>query len=275
MYSIYHFFAYLLHVRGRFRFVPNITKYPFPAEPMSYQDKTGFPSLVLRLNPGGDPPGGEMIGIKNSRAYSIARFRSHVPAGAMSIDSLGLDKAKDLYKSMKSAGEGAESMRVRDVYYLIRGKHSGYTKVCLVHGSFFETVKVEKVVRLALRQVLTDCLDEDKRTVRPELTDAISRVMTQEIFSQQFRRVKNATLAFRLDVSADVIKKANLLSPKYYPAIRDDTLSFVVPYRLDEDFRERRRHLKSVLSEEEWLAGRKMVLKHPMNGDFFVLSYSL
>ncbi len=275
MYSIYHFFAYLVHVRGRFQFVPNLTRYPFPSQPMSYQGKGDFPSLALRMNPGGDPPGGELIGLKNSRSYSIPLFRSHVPSGAMSIDSLGHDKANEIYKSMKAAGEEAESMLVREVYYLIRGKRLCYTKVCLVHGSFFETVKTEQVVRLALVQALSDCMGEDKRAISPELMDLLSRAMAQEVISQQFRRVKNASVAFRLEVDTDVIKKANILDPDYFPAIRDDTINLIIPYGMDEEFRERRRHLKSVLTKEEWAAARKLIIKHPMNGDFFVLSYAL
>ncbi len=275
MYSIYHFFAYLVHVRGRFQFVPNLTRYPFPSEPMSYQGKGNFPSLALRINPSGDPPGGELIGLKNSRSYSIPPFHSHIPSGEMSINSLGHDKAKEIYKSVKAAGEDAEAMPIREVYYLIRGKRLCYTKVCLVHGSFFETVDAEQVVRLALGEVLADCLNEDEPPISSDLMDVLSRVMAQEVSSQQFRNVENASVAFRLEVTADVIKKANILNSDYFPAIRDDTVSFVIPYRLEQDFRERRRHLKSVLTEEEWIAGRKMIIEHPLNGKFFVLSYAL
>lgn len=40
-------------------------------------------------------------------------------------------------------------------------------------------------------------------------------------------------------------------------------------------FRQRRRYLKSVLTTEEWAVGRKQVIHHPFNGDFYVLSYAL
>ncbi len=275
MYTIYHFFAYLLHRRRGFHYVRKFVDYQFDERPLSYKGNAEFPTLALRMNPGGDPPGGELIGLKPSRSYSIPTFRSHIPAGLMSISSLRHDKANEIFKSMKAAGEEAESMPIREVYYLILGKRLCYTKVCLVHGSFFETVKAEQVVRLALVQALSDCMDEDKRTINAELMDLLTSVMAKEVFSHQLRHVKNASVAFRLEVDTDVIKKANILDPDYFPGIRDDTISIVVPYRIDEDFRERRRHLKSALTKEEWTAGRKMVMKHPMNGKFFVLSYAL
>lgn len=44
MYSIYHFFAYLLHNRRRLQFVPNLADFPFPSEALSYQAKDDFGS---------------------------------------------------------------------------------------------------------------------------------------------------------------------------------------------------------------------------------------
>lgn len=275
MYSIYHLFAYLLHNRRRLQSVPNLTDYPFPSEPFSFHGKYDFPTLALRINPSGDPRGGELLGLKDSRSYCISTFQSHIPVGAMSIDSLGYQKAKEIYKSMSSAGEDARSLPIRQVYYLIRGKRQCYTKLCLIHGRFFETVNTEKVVRKALGQVFSDRLDGDARSDRPELMESLSRALAQEVLSNQFRSVKNAAVSFRLEVEANVIEKANIMNPDYFPGIRDDTVSFIIPYSMDAGFRQCRRHLKSVLTREEWTSAQKMVITHPFNGDFFVLSYAL
>ncbi len=275
MFSIYHFFAYLLHNRRRLQFVPNLTDFPFPSDPLSFRGKGGFPTLALRFNPGGDPPGGELLGLKDSSSYSISTFQSHIPAGAISIDSLGNEKANEIYESMNAAGEDAKSMPIREVFYLIRGQRQCYTKLCLIHGNFFETANTEEVVQFVLGQVFADCLIEDERSIRPEHLDSLSRALAHEVLSNQYRSVKNASVAFRLQVEADVIEKTNILNPDYFPAIRDDTISFIIPYSMDIDFRQRRRYLKSLLTQEEWTAGRKMVITHPFNGDFFVLSYAL
>ena len=168
------------------------------------------------MNPGGDPFGGELLGLKDSRSYSISAFQSHIPAGAMSIDSLGYEKANEIYKSMNAAGGDAKTMPIRQVYYLLRGKRQCYTKICLVHGRFFETIDTEEVVRLALSQVLADCLDGDKRSDRTEIMESLSRALAQEVLSNQYRSVKNASVAFRLQVEADVIEKANILNPDFF-----------------------------------------------------------
>ena len=83
------------------------------------------------------------------------------------------------------------------------------------------------------------------------------------------------SVQLRFEITAEVTEEANILNSETYPAIRDDTISFVIPYRLDEDFRERRRHLKRALAKSEWAVGRKLVINHPLNGDFFVLSFAL
>ena len=236
MYSIYHLFAYLLHNRRRLQSVPNLTDYPFPSEPFSFHGKYDFPTLALRINPSGDPPGGELLGLKDSRSYCISTFQSHIPAGAISIDSLGYAKANEICDSMNATGEDAISMPLREVYYLLRGKCQCYKKICLVHGRFFETANTEEVVRLALGQILTDCLDGKERDDRPELMESLSRALAQEVLSPQFRRVTNASVAFRLEVEADIIEKANILNSDYFPAIRDDTINFVIPYIMDTRF---------------------------------------
>ena len=275
MYTINHFFAYLVHARGRLQFVPNLTDFPFPSEPLSYQNRSGFPSLALRMNPRGDPPGGEVIGLKDSASYSIPAFSSHIPTGMISIASLELRKAKALCNAAQAAGEDAHALPNREVYYLIRGRRSIYTKICLVHGSFFAILDEEQVVSHALSQVLLECVEAGEEPIYPEQLDLLSIALAREILSREYRSVENASVAFRVEVDTNVISKGNVLDSEFYPAIRDDTISIVVPYDKGERFREGRRQLRSAFTEAEWQAGRKMVIHHPFNGPFFVLSYAL
>ena len=156
MYSIYHFFAHLVRNRNRLEYVPHLEDFPFDSELLSYVGKGKFPDFAIRINPQGDPSGGELIEVKDSKSYSVPSFNSTIPTGKKSIESLTKGISSVLREQMEAAGDDIFSLPWRDVYYLLRGKEkkTGNTKICLVHGSFFETVKVEELIRNAFGQVL-------------------------------------------------------------------------------------------------------------------------
>ena len=275
MYNIYHFFASLVSLRRFLLHASRMAKWYIPSRDISYFGTTGFPTLALPSNPRGQPAGGELVGYMESKTYVVPPFKSHIPTGSISIDSLGYKKARAIDRRLRANGENWRWLPVRDVYYLIRGRRAGRTKVCLVHGSFFESVTCEQVVRKALDRVVTDCASHEELRFSPAAIDSLSRLLSREIFSDRRRQVANTTVDFRLGVRAEVAYEQNILDSAYYPAIPNDSLNLVIPYRSSDDFRVVWRYLKTMLTEEEWTMGDKQMIQHPFNGKFFVLSYAL
>ncbi|MCY3914584.1 MAG: hypothetical protein OXG49_01095 [Chloroflexi bacterium] len=274
MYSIYHFFAFLINVRSELSSVTKLQDYHFNSVPLAYRANSNFPSLILRMHKGYSWPGGEFVEIIDSDSYNVPPFESHIPTGAMSFDMLGHDRKAKIFKSMQAAGEVPGWINEREVYYLIRGRNSGNCKICLVHGSFFEDrVKPEHYVREALQEVLSDCLEE--QTLSHDQFNMLSRIFAQEIFSEQFRKVSLGAVEFRLWIRTRANLGANLLSSFYFPIIKDNTLNLVVPHYPEEKNAYRMQKLRWTLSASTLEQGEKIFIKHPQKGDYSVLSYAL
>ena len=73
----------------------------------------------------------------------------------------------------------------------------------------------------------------------------------------------------------EVKKEGNVLNSKSHPEIGDNTINLVIPYHSDSDIAIRKVHLQTALSKSELESGIESVVKHPFNGDFYVLSFSL
>ena len=274
MYNIYHFFAFLLRVRSELSSVTKMRGYHFNTVPLAYRDDAGFPSMVLRMHKGYSKPGGEFVAIIDSNSYNVPPFESHIPTGAMSFDMLGHNRAANIYKSMQAAGEVPGWIHEREVYYLVRGRNSGNSKICLVHGSFFETtVKAEYVLRQALQEVLADSLQE--QALSQDQFDMLWRIFVQEIFSGQLHKVSIGAVEFKLGVKTHENLGANILSSFYYPEIKDDTLNFVIPLSSFEKNAYRKSSLRRIVSSAEQGQGEEFSIDHPRWGKFFVLSYAL
>ena len=109
--------------------------------------------------------------------YSVASFNSTIPTGSKAIETLG----GDILRQMRSIGEQPDALPTRDVYYLVRGRKRGHVKVCLTHGSFFETIPTTELIREAFLKVLDDRLTE----LDQETKASIAAVFTErEAFSQ-------------------------------------------------------------------------------------------
>ena len=129
------------------------------------------------------------------------------------------------------AGYGSNDDEPRTVYYLIRGripdaKPFPVTKVCLVHGSFFETISTAELVKRAVQQILSDF-----STVNLDKSE-ITRQPKQEDFSKT-RSVDLSSVKIRFRVMTEVESKANLLSQKFFPILKDNTLSLFIPLQSD------------------------------------------
>ena len=277
VYSIYHFFAHLYRNRNRLEWVPKLEDFPFDIELLSYKGRGKFPDFAIRVNPEGKPPGGELIEAKDSKSYSVPSFNSTIPTGSKSIESLIQGKSSVVRQQMEAVGDDIFAVPLREVYYLLRGKDpkTKNTKICLVHGSFFETVRVEELIRQAFGQVLDERLQAEDHAISSELHELMLRIFsTQDSFSK-VRHVENASVKLRFRIMTEVKKEGNVFNSKIYPAIRDNTLNFILPNHPADDIAKRLLYLRQALSSSELAQGEESIIKHPFNGDFFVLSFAL
>jgi len=275
VYSIYHFFAHLYRNRNRLEWVPKLDDFPFDIELLSYKGRGKFPDFAIRVNPDGEPSGGELLEVKDSKSYAVPSFNSTIPTGKKSIDELIRGRRSVIREQMEAAGDDIYSLQEREVYYLLRGKSKGKTKICLVHGSFFETVKVEQLIQQAFGQVLDERLAEEEYEISAELHDLMLRIFSIQDSFSKVRHVENATVKMRFRIMTEVKKEGNIFNSKMYPAIRDNTLNFVIPNYPAKAIAQRKRHLRHALSISELDRGEQFTITHPFNGDFFVLSYAL
>lgn len=283
MYSIYHFFAHLYRSRGALKLWPNLDDFPWDRELFSYEGKGRFPDFAIRVNPGSKPPGGELIELKDSRSYAVPSFNSTIPTGQKSIAELTRGQSSVIRDQMEESGDDIHSLPKREVYYLLRGKivdKSGdkakdKVKICLVHGSFFETVKVEKLIREAFGQVLDERLDAEDLSIAPDLHELMLRVFSRQDSFSRVRHVEDATVKLRFRVMTEAKKEGNIFNARIYTKIQDNTLNFVIPNHPAEVIEQRKYYLRQALSSSELDQGKHLTIKHPFNGDFFVLSYSL
>ncbi|MBI2331231.1 MAG: hypothetical protein HYU84_03550 [Chloroflexi bacterium] len=164
-------------------------------------------------------------------------------------------------------------MEVRDVYYLIRGRNKGHQKICLVHGSFFETIPAENLVGETFSQVVDEELNDPEinEDVKGKLKKALSR---QDIFGR-VRSVEKASVSMRFRVLVEVKPQANILGPNQYPEILDDTLNFACPFYTEEEKEKLISNVKSVMGVVQMKKLKIIEIKHPLNGWFLVFQTGL
>jgi hypothetical protein len=274
LFGIYHFFSFLLDMRPILPKTIDLSKFYTRPPGVAYLKRSGFPNFVLRSNLGEEPIGGEIIGLIDGKSLIAPTFESHLPCGKMSIRSLGHEKAVAIARSIRRSDDDARPHELREVYYLIRNRHPFYTKICLVHGSFFATVTPKQLVRDALHQMIDDSAEFDL-TIYSDAVNSLADLLAYECFSDHLHSVHNATVSLRLRINAQVDKRANILNSYYFPEIANDTISLVLPHESEKDLTWGKRHLRQALSSSELDEGKQFTIKHPFNGKFFVLSYSL
>lgn len=276
MFSIYQFFAYLLENRPLLRELPRLSDLLCGYKSFAYTNFCEFPNLAMQYEASWPPFGGELVGLLDSDSFSMPSFVAHIPTGAISLETLPHDTASQIRRKIKALNPETQLPSLHEVYYLLRGKWKNHSKVCLVHGSFFATTEADQLLQRALEQVASDCLtDNDINAVGPDAVEWLARSLSREVLPSRPRSVSDASVSFRLEVVVDVNDAVNILSSVRFPAIEADTLCFVIPYGLDAEFRERISGLRSSLLWSEWRFARKLGIRHPFNGDFFVMCFAL
>lgn len=267
--SLFHFFNDLISKRQDFFTVQKLEQFPFDDMMLSCRQKGRFPDMAIKINrdyantPNTLLKGGELVELKDSQSYTIPSFNSTIPTGQKRI--VDLVRRGTLGDIMSASGDNVHSLPIREVYYLLRGRLKDTVKVCLLHGSFFETVKANDLLSTAFQQVLHN-VGESEQTYDPEVH------YKQSDFAS-VKRVKGASVTLRFRVMTEACSEANIL--KNYESIRDNTINLIIPLHTNTADE------KQQIDEAVTFSGMSRYdihtceIKHPLNGYFWVASHSL
>jgi hypothetical protein len=273
--SIYHFFSHLIEQKTELVSVKHLDKFHFESSMLSCKSKGKFPDLAIRLNKGDSLfCGGELVELKDSVSYSVSSFNSTIPTGNKAIVNLISGKSNSTREQMEKAGDEIESLPVRDVFYLVRGKKKKDTKVCLVHGKFFETVSEEILISDSFRQAFEERMGEVNEEFSPEFKEKVSKLFNHQDTFSRVRTVTKASVRLRFRIMTEVLAEGNILNSAKYPEIADNTLNFLVPCHTQEE-EEKQRRLMAKAFDQRGTKGlfkglRIFTLKHLLNGPFLV-----
>jgi hypothetical protein len=180
------------------------------------QNEKVFPDIVLRLSDDRTLfTGGELIELKESKSCNIASFNSTIPTGEKAVQDL----PQKIIKAMQALGENPSDVPIRQVFYLIKGTCEAALRVCLVHGRYFQTMAISRLIKEAFRQVLTGVADTQQE--QPEVTENLG---LRQIDFSKTRHVTGSAVSLRFRVMTQVEPAANIL--ERVPA---DSLNFIVP----------------------------------------------
>lgn len=275
-YSIYHFFKNLIDNRQSFWELNKLEDFPIKTDMIAYQGGSAFPDMALKVNVGNTSlPGGELIEFKNARSYTVASFNSQIPQQTKALDKL----AENVLSEMRDNDPATESLPIREVYYLVRGRIVSNSeiienKICLLSGKFFETVSVSNLIQNAFEQVI----DERRDIADAEITEDFKRTLA-DLFSEQesfskTRQVDNASVSIRFRIMTQAVGPGNILSHNQYPEIETNTLNLVLPFHSMEEKDKAQHHMRDVMGNRfEEL--EQFVLKHPYNGSFWVFQIAI
>lgn len=276
--SIYHFFEDLYQrksslVSGKIK----PAHFPYKDELLSLRGSKGqFPDLAIRINKGGSRyTGGELIEVKDSTSgYNITSFNSTIPSGVKLIQDIAPQDSK-IFNEMTEAGDVVFSLKQREVYYLIRGKKKDSVKICLVHGSFFETTSSNSILKSAFRQVIDKAISDSPSASNVALKKAKKAILKLNWKQSHFssvRKTRKSAISLRFRVMSEVVKEANLLSSSQYPRIKDNTLNLVLPLTKNSNADDIK---KATSNHKKSLSGAFENKKLPDEIEHFVINHNI
>jgi len=148
-------------------------------------------------------------------------------------------------------------------------------KICLVHGSFFETIDTEQLIAQAFQQVLEERLQVTSGLLSDELKQEIISLFSNQQSFSRVRDVDNASVKLRFRVMTEVKTQANILNTKQYPDIRENTINLVLPCHDNQAEERIRSRLQLVFDCNELRSLHNLKIKHHFNGYFFILQSDL
>lgn len=176
---------------------------------------------------------------------------------------------------MQEAGDDVESLPTRDVFYLIRGQSKKNTKIVLIHGSFFETVKTNNLISQSFEQVLEERLKEKGLNIGDNIKDLLITIFSEQESFSKVRNVDKASVKLRFRIMTEVKAEGNILNSKKYSEIKDNTINLIVPRHNKQDEELSRKRFRSIYSESTVKQFNIFNIKHLLNGYFTVFQRDL
>lgn len=270
VYSIYHFWKHLVRHKSSFLRDIKLDEFEFDTAMISCKNVGQFPDLAIRLNNNRSVfTGGELIELKESKTYRISSFNSTIPTGKKNIQKLSRSKKSKIFSQMIKAGDDVFSLEERDVYYLVRGRKGNHQKICLVHGSFFETIDVKDLISRSFAQVL------EEKNISEKDKKRLNAIFSEQADFSRVRNVEKASVSLRFRILTDVKPQGNILDPSQYADIMDDTLNFVVPFHNENQKLDVIQKMQLVAGKNGMKKFTSFPLKHPLNGWFLVFQVHL
>lgn len=275
-YSIYHLFQSLVNSKKDFLKLKKLEEFPFNKRLLSCRNKGIFPDMAIRLNKDKNVfSGGELIELKDSDSYTVSSFNSTIPSRSKEISKIITGKNSTIRQQMEKAGNDIYSLPVRDVFYLVRGRKQGNTKVCLVYGSFFETIKTGELISQSFSQIMEERLKESGEEISQELKDKLLSIFSQQENFSKVRDVKKASVKLRFRIMTEVKAEGNILDSKKYPEIKDNTLNLILPCRDDKEDKDTLEKAELVFNKSGLKQFDIFKIKHHFNGYFRVFQMPL
>ncbi|MBA3634733.1 MAG: hypothetical protein H0W58_18295 [Acidobacteria bacterium] len=276
-YSIYHFYKSLAENKESLRRIDVLDDFPFDRNLLSCKRVGQFPDLAIRIcKPDELFTGGELVELKDSKSYSVSSFNSTIPTGTKEIAKVIKGENSEVYRQMIEAGDEIFSLPEREVFYLIRGKKAGKSKIVLVHGSFFETIDVKDLIAKSFNQVLQESIERNKTVFDEKTKQILETLFSEQTSFSKVRNVENASVKLRFRIMTEVKAEGNILNTNKYPEILGDTLNFVLPSHNDNEDQLNFDKM-CVVFGDDWLSlfKKPFRIKHHFNGNFLVFQQSL
>ncbi|MCI0555662.1 MAG: hypothetical protein L0287_32350 [Anaerolineae bacterium] len=272
-YSIYAFWQDLANKKTFLRGNRSFREFPFNRSLFSSSRRgKGFPTFSIRVNNNKSAfTGGELVKIKTRNRYSISPFKSSIPTGRVKIRTITdkISRKNTIRRQMEKSGDNIFSLEERDVYYLIHGRKGINQKICLVHGSFFETIDVKDLIRQSFAQVLED------KNISDEEKKRLNSIFSEEEDFSHLQNVESASVKLKFRILTEVKPEGNILNSRQYPEIVDDSLNLVVPFHNEDQKLEVIQKMETVVGKNRMKKLKIFPLKHPLNGWFVVFQVNL
>ncbi len=272
--SIYHFFKSLIENKDALKSIAKLDDFAFDGNLLSYKRAGQFPDLAIRICKDDELfDGGELVELKDSKSYTVSSFNSTIPTGRKDIAKVIKGKNSEVLRQMNEAGDDIYSLPEREVFYLIRGKRKENRKIVLVHGSFFETVKVSELIAKSFSQVLRETMESGQTKFDDKTKAILETLFSEQTSFSKVRSVENASVKLRFRIMTEVKAEGNILNPTKYPEISDNTLNFVLPSHNKKDDHLNLDKMNVVFNDMNNF--KIFHIKHHFNGNFLVFQLSI
>lgn len=272
--SIYHFFKNLVDNKDALESVTKLDDFAFDENILSCKRVGQFPDLAIRICRDDELfEGGELVELKDSKSHTVSSFNSTIPTGRKEIAKVIKGKNSEVLRQMIEAGDTVSDLPEREVFYLIRGKSKGKTKIVLVHGSFFETIKVSELIAKSFSQVLRESMESGKTKFDDETKAILETLFSEQTSFSKVRNVENASVKLRFRIMTEVKAEGNILNTRKYPEISDDTLNLILPSHSEDEDRLNLDKMNVVFDDLNEF--KIFQIKHHFNCNFLVFQIAI